>query len=179
MSLDLLSHMVSTEPTTPASQRNPTSFLPSRDQYDFSVPPTPSAFPPLLAPSMTSIFPTFSSPDINFFIWLFGARYRYLVRIWNERLRNRRPASPTASRYELSSASETSRTPRRNSLSGLSPHGGRVNYTGLALNQFYAAVRKALVAAVVLRATLVLGSTLAAVMWLVKRIKERRRLLKG
>lgn len=131
--------------------------------YDFNAPSTPSLFPPLLAPSMTSIFPTFSSPDINFYIFLFGARYRYLVRRWNSRL-SPSPSHPTTPGGTVAT----------------NAYGERVNFAGMALNQFYAAVRKALVVAIVLRATVLLGGTTAAILWLWRQLKKRRsRLVRG
>lgn len=42
--------------------------------------------PPQLAdaksPSLTSVFPRFSNADVNFWIWIFGFRYRTVVRNW-------------------------------------------------------------------------------------------------
>ncbi|CAD6567565.1 MAG: hypothetical protein CYPHOPRED_001800 [Cyphobasidiales sp. Tagirdzhanova-0007] len=163
MSLDLLSHMSLPESSEIKETIN-ADRMHGSDGYDFGVPPTLHGhFPPLVAPSMTSIFPTFSYPDVNFFIWVFGFRYRYLMERWNERLLKppsflqRRPSAPGA-------------------LGGLgsSSHGGRVNFAGMALNHFYAAVRKALILAIVLRASLLLGGTSGAVWWLVRRLKQRK-----
>ena len=76
---------------------------------------------PILAPSLTSVFPRFSYPDVNFWIWVFGKRYREVVRGWEASVR----AGGTNDR--------------------------RINWTGSALNTFYAAVRKALVVVIVVR----------------------------
>ncbi|EKM60761.1 uncharacterized protein PHACADRAFT_84773, partial [Phanerochaete carnosa HHB-10118-sp] len=76
---------------------------------------------PILAPSLTSVFPRFSYPDVNFWIWVFGKRYREVVRGWEASVQ----AGGTNDR--------------------------RINWTGSALNTFYAAVRKALVVVVVVR----------------------------
>ena len=76
---------------------------------------------PVLAPSLTSVFPRFSYPDVNFWIWVFGKRYREVVRGWEASVR----AGGTNDR--------------------------RINWTGSALNTFYAAVRKALVVVIVVR----------------------------
>ncbi|PVF96388.1 hypothetical protein CPB86DRAFT_787013 [Serendipita vermifera] len=74
-----------------------------------------------MAASMTSVFPRFSYPDVNFWIWVFGRRYRQVIRGWEESI----------------NSGSTDR---------------RFNWTGSALQAFYAAVRKALVVVIVLRA---------------------------
>ncbi|KDN42628.1 hypothetical protein K437DRAFT_263741 [Tilletiaria anomala UBC 951] len=53
-----------------------------RDELHLSPPPHAN----LLAPSMTSVFPKFSYPDVNFWIWVFGWRYRAIVRGWERGL---------------------------------------------------------------------------------------------
>ncbi|KAI0691341.1 hypothetical protein BC835DRAFT_1360832 [Cytidiella melzeri] len=114
MTLDLLAQM------TPAANTNATGAL---------VPPeaaSDSITIPVLAPSLTSVLPRFSYPDVNFWIWVFGKRYREVVRGWEA-----------------------------------SVHAGgvndrRINWTGSALNTFYAAVRKALVVVIVVRAIWIL-----------------------
>jgi hypothetical protein len=37
-----------------------------------------------MATSMTSVFPRFSYPDVNFWIWVFGKRYRQIIHGWEE-----------------------------------------------------------------------------------------------
>ncbi|KAF7792459.1 hypothetical protein EIP86_003497 [Pleurotus ostreatoroseus] len=81
---------------------------------------------PVLAPSLTSLFPRFSYPDVNFWIWVFGKRYREIVRGWEASVR----------------------------AGGANDR--RINWTGSALNTFYAAVRKALVVVIIARALLIL-----------------------
>lgn len=67
-----------------------------RDELHLSPPPAATA----MAPSMTSVFPRFSYPDVNLYvrhepgrgvwdadarcswIWVFGWRYRTIVRSW-------------------------------------------------------------------------------------------------
>ncbi|KAJ3486254.1 hypothetical protein NLI96_g4378 [Meripilus lineatus] len=93
------------------------------------VPPdaqTESMGLPVMAPSLTSVFPRFSYPDVNFWIWVFGRRYREVVRGWES------------------------------SLSAGGTNDRRINWTGSALSTFYSAVRKALVVVIVVRAILVL-----------------------
>jgi hypothetical protein len=75
----------------------------------------------VVPPSLTSVFPRFSYPDVNFWIWIFGKRYRAVVRGWEASIRS----GGTNDR--------------------------RINWTGSALNTFYAAVRKALVVVFVAR----------------------------
>lgn len=181
MSLDLLSHMElpeSSEISRVIAADKLYASSPSEPLYDMSAPQTPhSAFPLLLAPSMTSIFPTFSYPDINLFIWMFGFRYRHLVRRWGERFKTSSSGSTTPAiphlRRRASSAAGLPATPG----AAASPHGGRVNFAGMALNQFYAAVRRALIVAVVARAVLLLGSTTAATLWLIRKLRDRRKRL--
>ena len=153
----------------------------SEPLYNFSVPTSShDVFPTLLAPSMTSIFPTFSYPDINLFLWLFGFRYRYLVKRWGERLgvdsssASSRPSTPKLHRRRSSSIPMTPCGSH-----ALSAHAGRVNFAGMALNQFYAAVRKALIVAVVMRAILVFGSATAGILWLIRKLRERKRSFKA
>lgn len=38
-------------------------------------------------PSLTSVFPRFSYPDVNFWIWVFGKRYREVIRGWEVSIR--------------------------------------------------------------------------------------------
>lgn len=99
----------------------------STGQFSLGQPPPISH----LAPSMTSIFPTFSYPDVNFWIWCFGWRYRDLVRRWSEK-----GIGPDVGPNSSGSGS--------GSASGIStPGGGRdrladrqVNWAGMALGQF-------------------------------------------
>ncbi|KAF8499465.1 hypothetical protein JB92DRAFT_2981477 [Gautieria morchelliformis] len=91
------------------------------------------------APSMTSVFPRFSYPDVNFWIWVFGKRYRDVVRGWEASV-----------------------------VSGGS-NDKRINWAGTALNAFYAAVRKALVVVIVLRAIGILFGMGIGVWWLLRR----------
>jgi len=37
-----------------------------------------------MATSMTAVFPRFSYPDVNFWIWVFGKRYRQIIHGWEE-----------------------------------------------------------------------------------------------
>lgn len=79
------------------------------------------------------MLPRFSHPDVNFWIWVFGRRYREVLRAWAE-------ATSTAPS-----------SPNNNLGIELGANDRRINWTGMAVNQFYAAVRKALVVVLVLR----------------------------
>lgn len=93
MTLDLLSYMVPGFP-----QSGPSSA--SSDDTDTSG--TRGSSPTLqmpfqiwgermrmevVAPSLASVFPRFSYPDVNFWIWVFGKRYREVVRGWEASVR--------------------------------------------------------------------------------------------
>jgi hypothetical protein len=90
----------------------------------------------VVPPSLTSVFPRFSYPDVNFWIWVFGKRYREVVRGWEVSVRS----GGTNDR--------------------------RINWTGSALNTFYAAVRKALVIVFVARALGILFGLAFSGWWL-------------
>jgi hypothetical protein len=90
----------------------------------------------VVPPSLTSVFPRFSYPDVNFWIWIFGKRYREVVSGWEASVRS----GGTNDR--------------------------RINWTGSALNTFYAAVRKALVIVFVARALGILFGLSVTSWWL-------------
>ncbi|KAH9949429.1 hypothetical protein B0H21DRAFT_786614 [Amylocystis lapponica] len=132
MTLDLLAHMATGEEKGKARERLSASAL---------LPPDADSAGgmlrvPVVAPSLVSVFPRFSYPDVNFWIWVFGKRYRAVVRGWETSVR----AGGTNDR--------------------------RINWTGSALTTFYAAVRKALVVVLVLRAIGVLVALLVGA-WIV------------
>ncbi|KAG8762148.1 hypothetical protein FRC11_010842 [Ceratobasidium sp. 423] len=88
------------------------------------------------AASMTSIFPRFSIPDVNLWIWVFGKRYRDVIRGWEA------------------------------SMAQPGTNDRRINWSGSALNAFYGAVRRALVVVIVLRALGLLGALAGLAWWL-------------
>jgi len=139
MTLDLMSYMILP--------------MPLSTQQDRSVSPTPSS--PLssvmqlpyqhvaedfrmeyVAPSLASVFPRFSYPDVNFWIWVFGKRYREVIRGWEASVR------------------------------GGGTNDRRINWSGSALNTFYAAIRKALVVVIVARALGILFGVSFALWWI-------------
>ncbi|BGP41414.1 hypothetical protein JCM10449v2_005394 [Rhodotorula kratochvilovae] len=152
MTLDLLSHM-----TLPASPRDLSTYPYALAALDTPLEGRPGASPQSelapFAPAEASIFPRFSYPDINFLIWLFAFRYRRLLQRQPSHASSR-PAPPDAG-------------PRAKA-----PH-SRVNWAGMSLNAYYAAVRRALVVAIFLRATAALGGVLAAGLWLRRRVAKR------
>ncbi|CAE6474525.1 hypothetical protein ACGC1H_001752 [Rhizoctonia solani] len=88
------------------------------------------------AASMTSIFPRFSIPDVNLWIWVFGKRYRDVIRGWEA------------------------------SMTQPGTNDRRINWSGSALNAFYGAVRRALVVVIILRALGLLGALAGLAWWL-------------
>ncbi|KAG0703106.1 hypothetical protein DFH29DRAFT_917910 [Suillus ampliporus] len=141
MTLDLMATMIP-PPTFPSSTLNqqPTS----KDLAEVSLPSLHLPFHPVggegmridaIAPSLASVFPRFSYPDVNFWIWVFGKRYREVVRGWEASVR------------------------------GGGSNVRRINWSGTALNTFYAAVRKALIVVLVLRAIGVLVGLAFAGWW--------------
>jgi hypothetical protein len=94
-----------------------------------------------------------SYPDINFLIWVFAFRYRRLLRHpSNAATRPRPPDTPAPAR-------------------------AKVNWAGMSLNAYYAAVRRALVVAVFLRSCAALGGIVAAGLWIRGKLLDRRRRL--
>ncbi|KAL0243942.1 hypothetical protein I308_105205 [Cryptococcus tetragattii IND107] len=90
-----------------------------------------------VGPYMTAVFPRFTYPDVNFWIWIFSRRYRQVLKSW-----------------ELSAIGPSRAADRR------------INWSGQALATFYTAVRQALVVTLIIRA-LGVGVGLAGVGYLV------------
>lgn len=162
MTLDLMSYMILPNPSPPPSLSStpkvatPTPSSPLSGEMHLPRQQTPSDFPfrmEYVAPSLASVFPRFSYPDVNFWIWyasslhshlylsifpsfrVFGKRYRQVIRGWEASIR----AGGTIDR--------------------------RINWSGSALSSFYAAIRKALVVVIVLRALGLLFGLGFAVWW--------------
>ena len=77
MTLDLLAHMA-----PPEARRGGAGALllpPDADAELLRV--------PVMAPSLASVFPRFGYPDVNFWIWVFGKRYRAVIRGWEASVR--------------------------------------------------------------------------------------------
>ena len=77
MTLDLLAHMA-----PPEARRGGAGAL--------LLPPDAEAEllrVPVMAPSLASVFPRFGYPDVNFWIWVFGKRYRAVIRGWEASVR--------------------------------------------------------------------------------------------
>ncbi|KAJ3881197.1 hypothetical protein F5051DRAFT_124584 [Lentinula edodes] len=133
MTLDLMSYMIMPFPTSSSNlgikadtKHGPSSRASS--PFSSSVMYLPYHGTPeglrmeAVAPSLASVFPRFSYPDVNFWIWVFGKRYREVVRGWEASIRS----------------------------GGVNDR--RINWSGQALSTFYAAIRKALVVVIVARA---------------------------
>ncbi|KAF7339991.1 Nudix hydrolase domain-containing protein [Mycena venus] len=142
MTLDLMSYMVL---PAPSSMRDNSEA--HRIHSGSSSPISPMVQLPyqtgaegirmdVVAPSLASVFPRFSYPDVNFWIWVFGKRYREVVRGWEASVR------------------------------GGGTNDRRINWSGSALSTFYAAVRKALVVVIVARALGILFGFAFATWWI-------------
>ncbi|KAG9314567.1 hypothetical protein JVU11DRAFT_5368 [Chiua virens] len=132
MTLDLMANMV---PEPLHSQQTVGQEYPSL-KLPFRPVGTEGMRVDAVAPSLASVFPRFSYPDVNFWIWVFGKRYREVVRGWEASIR------------------EGGSNDRR------------LNWAGTVLNNFYAAVRKALVVVIVFRAIGALFGLVFAGWWI-------------
>ncbi|KDR84852.1 hypothetical protein GALMADRAFT_131629 [Galerina marginata CBS 339.88] len=145
MTLDLVSYMILPTPT-PENRNRPgrpgigadsTTSSPLSPVMQLPYQPVAEDFRmEYIAPSLASVFPRFSYPDVNFWIWVFGKRYREVIRGWEASVRE----GGTNDR--------------------------RINWSGSALNTFYAAIRKALVVVLVARALGVLFGVSFAMWWI-------------
>jgi len=103
MALDLMSYMILPETQQKGHEngngKHEVQVLKAKDGGLFT---TPSPGPPsrrpsphlptdfrmeYVAPSLASVFPSFSYPDVNFWIWVFGKRYRQVIRGWEASIR--------------------------------------------------------------------------------------------
>ncbi|KAF4605528.1 hypothetical protein EYR40_004314 [Pleurotus pulmonarius] len=125
MVLDLMSYMILPYPTP--------SDSPSYNDHSLS-----NGRITMVAPSLASVFPRFSYPDVNFWIWVFGRRYREVVRGWEE------------------------------SVKSGGTNDRRINWSGSALSTYYAAIRKALVVVIAARALGILAALLFTLWWTVR-----------
>ncbi|KAF9498093.1 hypothetical protein BDN71DRAFT_1386480, partial [Pleurotus eryngii] len=124
MVLDLMSYMILPYPTP--------SVSPSYNDKSLS-----NGRITMVAPSLASVFPRFSYPDVNFWIWIFGRRYREVVRGWEESVRS----------------------------GGTNDRRHAINWSGSALSTYYAAIRKALVVVIAARALGILAALLFTLWW--------------
>ncbi|KIK71413.1 hypothetical protein GYMLUDRAFT_211645 [Collybiopsis luxurians FD-317 M1] len=146
MTLDLMSYMIMPLPSSfnKLEVRSESKGITSRASSPFSssVMQLPYHGTPeglrmeVVAPSLASVFPKFSYPDVNFWIWVFGKRYREIVRGWEAGIRS----------------------------GGANDR--RINWSGQALSTFYAAIRKALVVVIVARALGILFGLAFAGWWI-------------
>ncbi|KAF9458352.1 hypothetical protein BDZ94DRAFT_111272 [Collybia nuda] len=139
MMLDLMSYMIFPPPSKFSSTRDDNNPAPSPLSPVMQLPYQTDGEGlrmDVVAPSLASVFPRFSYPDVNFWIWVFGKRYREVVRGWEASVR----AGGTNDR--------------------------RINWSGSALSTFYAAIRKALVVVIVARALGILFGVAFAGWWI-------------
>nr|GAT43692.1 predicted protein [Mycena chlorophos] len=135
MTLDLMSYMVHPSPTETAEPRSGASSpLSPIMQLPYQT-GAEGIRMDIVAPSLASVFPRFSYPDVNMWIWVFGKRYREVVRGWEASVR------------------------------GGGVNDRRINWSGSALSTFYAAIRKALVLVIVARALGIIFGLGFAVWW--------------
>lgn len=107
----------------------------------------------LALPSMSTIFPTFPT-DIDFFVWLFGRRYRGHYKSWM----NSRYSSTTENGLHALDGSESDKEEACPCSAKVSAGDAeREHLRALTLHHFYAAVRKAFILAVVIRTVLFIG----------------------
>ncbi|KAG6869145.1 hypothetical protein C0993_012244 [Termitomyces sp. T159_Od127] len=90
MTLDLMSYMVFPSPTPRLSEdSNTTVSSPLLGSMQLPYPAEFETFRvDIVAPSLASVFPRFSYPDVNFWIWVFGKRYRAVVHGWEASVRS-------------------------------------------------------------------------------------------
>lgn len=129
---------------------------------------------PILAPSLTSVFPRFSYPDVNFWIWCVSLlKYSIGDVVLNGYCGPGSLASATARSYadgRQACAQAVRTTDGQHLVPIYTPcfvltqmDAYRINWTGSALSTFYTAVRKALVVVIVVRAIwLVIGLVFSA-----------------
>lgn len=104
-----------------------------------------------VGPGVTAVFPRFSYPDVNFWIWVFGRRYRQVVRSWEESVHG--PDRVADRRWV-----------------GLGMSDSRTNWSGAALSTFYQAVRHALVVAIIIRGLATVGGLAGVTYWLLRHV---------
>ncbi|WFD32433.1 hypothetical protein MSPP1_003480 [Malassezia sp. CBS 17886] len=83
MTLDFLAHMSAHQRTRDASARSSMVDKIVRHALSSTLLGTPSSSKTHnKAPSVVEVFPRFSYPDVNFWIWVFGWRYRTILNAW-------------------------------------------------------------------------------------------------
>jgi hypothetical protein len=87
-------------------------------------------------------------------LWVFGFRYRRLLQRWIDHQQRKGTAAATP---------------------GGQRDDKRVNWAGVAIGQYYGALRRALVVAIVIRALAVFGSAGAVGWWILRKWRRNRR----
>lgn len=149
MTLDLLSFFG----TPNASLPDHSNLLRSPSLQHLNVPPREIT---LVAPSITSIFPRFTHPDINALIWLLGRRYRNLIKQCHQQQQQAILASGSR-QAEGAGGGGDEKVPTR-TMAAAGGHKMTINYlnnqiswTSLTMKEFYRSVRKALILSVFIR----------------------------
>jgi len=148
MTLDLLSFFE----TPNASLPDHSTLLRSPSLQHLNVPPREIA---LVAPSITSIFPRFTHPDINALIWLLGRRYRNLIKQCHQQQQQAIQASGSR-QAEGGGAGDEKVTTRTGTTVGgqkmtINYLNNQISWTSLTMKEFYRSVRKALILSVLIR----------------------------
>ncbi|KAE9395943.1 hypothetical protein BT96DRAFT_134602 [Gymnopus androsaceus JB14] len=169
MTLDLMSYMIMPLPSSSSSSSSTLEVKADSKGMNFrasspfssSVMQLPYHGTPegirmeVVAPSLASVFPRFSYPDVNFWIWVFGKRYREVVRGWEASIRSGGVNDRRCVLLFLPSSLK---------CSCITIY--RINWSGSALSTFYAAIRKALVVVIVARALGILFGIAFAGWWI-------------
>ncbi|PLW45153.1 hypothetical protein PCASD_04569 [Puccinia coronata f. sp. avenae] len=148
MTLDLLSFFKTPSASLP---NNPNLFRSPSLQH-LNVPPLEIM---LVAPSITSIFPRFTHPDINALIWLLGRRYRNLIKQCHQQQQQVRAGAIEGDSDEDQSTSGRGggggTRGRKGQKMTINYLNNQISWTSLTMKEFYRSVRKALILSVLLR----------------------------
>ncbi|EFP81234.1 uncharacterized protein PGTG_06855 [Puccinia graminis f. sp. tritici CRL 75-36-700-3] len=200
MTLDLLSFFKTSDPSLP-DQPN---LFKSPSLEHLNVPPREIT---LVAPSITSIFPRFTHPDINALIWLLGRRYRNLIKRCQDQQQHQQMQMINIGKQRMEEdgseeeegleggrkaedeeEKKQQQRRRKKHKKGSSSQGGQkmtinymnneISWTSLAMKEFYRSVRKALILSVLFR-ILSVAASLATIscIWGPAAIASSRRLL--
>lgn len=154
MTLDLLSFFRSDGTPIPSTQLPDIPNLFRSHSLDHLNAPPPEIT--LVSPSITSIFPRFTHPDINALIWLLGRRYRNLIKKCQQQRNNhditrtRREGIASETGTPIESRPTTPPTQQQQKLT-IHYLNNQMSWTSLTMKEFYRSVRKALILSVLFR----------------------------
>ncbi|KAH9468570.1 hypothetical protein Pst134EA_009108 [Puccinia striiformis f. sp. tritici] len=150
MTLDLLSFFKSPNPSLPDQPH----LFRSPSLQHLNVPPREMT---LVAPSITSIFPRFTHPDINALIWLLGRRYRNLIKQCQEQqTKSIQPGQVGVEAEEERGDLQEGGSGRGTGMIGgqkmtINYMNNQISWTSLTMKEFYRSVRKALILSILFR----------------------------